>query len=185
MTESKLYELWDSCLRGDRVAQFALYNKFSPGMYALCLRYAKDQNEASEILQSGFIKVFTKGKTFSKKGSLEGWIRKIMVYAAIEHLRSRKASFNLYNGYENTLAVSSNSIYDYTDYKDLTKVIQGLPDGYRTVFNMYVIEGYSHKEIARMLNIQEGSSKYQVYKARAWLQSKLMLSNKKEGNYEQ
>lgn len=108
-----------------------------------------------------------------------------MVHAAIEHLRNRKASFNLYNDYEDTLAVSSNSIYDYTDYKDLTKVIQGLPDGYRTVFNMYVIEGYSHKEIASILNIQEGSSKSQLYKARAWLQSKLMLSSKKEGNYEQ
>lgn len=170
----KLDTLWSACLAGNRMAQFQLYQGLSGKMLAVCLRYVRQESEAEEILQAGFIKVFTKGQLFDNKGSLEGWIRKIMVNTAIEFLRnqSRQSFEPLDADYPMTDNRSGSD--ENLRYKDLLAMVTALPLGYRTVFNLYVIEGYSHKEIAAMLSISEGSSKSQLSRARQWLKEKLV-----------
>ncbi|GGE25353.1 RNA polymerase sigma factor [Sphingobacterium cellulitidis] len=143
-------------------------------MYALCIRYAKDQDDAADILQNGFIKVFKKCELFEGKGSLEGWIRKVMVNTAIESHRKNKVRFlstEELTGHEIEQAGSFS--LTHLDYKDLLVLIKKLPMGYRTVFNLYAIEGYNHKEIAEMLEISEGSSKSQLSRARSWLKERI------------
>ncbi|WP_404828254.1 RNA polymerase sigma factor [Sphingobacterium cellulitidis] len=143
-------------------------------MYALCIRYAKDQEDAADILQNGFIKVFKKCELFEGKGSLEGWIRKVMVNTAIESHRKNKVRFlstEELTGHEIEQAGSFS--LTHLDYKDLLALIKKLPMGYRTVFNLYAIEGYNHKEIAEMLEISEGSSKSQLSRARSWLKERI------------
>ncbi|TYR34432.1 RNA polymerase sigma factor [Sphingobacterium phlebotomi] len=174
MDNMNLDTLWNACLAGNRKAQFQLYQTLSGRMFGVCLRYAQHESEAEEILQAGFIKVFTKGQLFDNKGSLEGWIRKIMVNTAIElHRNKSRHSFeSLTDDYP---VVDSRSRSDENlRYKDLLTMVTELPLGYRTVFNLYVIEGYSHKEIAQMLSISEGNSKSQLSRARQWLKEKLM-----------
>lgn len=146
-------------------------------MFVVCLRYAQTTLEAEDILQNGFIKVFTKNHLYDGKGSLEGWVKRIMVNTAIESYRQSKNNFtdSIQEQHENT--VHSYFTSDNTSYKDLLKIIKELPLGYRTVFNLYAIEGYSHKEIAEMLNISEGNSKSQLSRARQVLQQKLIKEN--------
>ncbi len=166
--------IWKGCLLGDRKAQFQLYQAMSDKMLGVCMRYATQVSEAEEILQAGFIKVFTKCQLFENKGSLEGWIRRIMVNTAIEWYRGRNK-----NGFESLSA--SHPVYDNSTggedklhYKDLLSLIKELPIGYRTVFNLYAVEGYSHKEIAEMMEISEGNSKSQLSRARQWLKERLV-----------
>ncbi len=170
-----MIHIWEKCKSKDRQAQTELYQLFAPKMYAVCLRYARDQDEANDILQNGFIKVFTKCELFEGKGSLEGWIRKVMVNTAIENHRKNKIRFLSTeelnpNEFEKTDSFSLNHL----DYKDLLALIKKLPLGYRTVFNLYAIEGFNHKEIAEMLNISEGSSKSQLSRARTWLKERII-----------
>ncbi len=170
--------LWNACLTEDRKAQFKLYQLFSNKMFAVCLRYAADKDEAADILQTGFIKVFSKSQLFDNKGSLEGWIRRIMVNTAIEMHRRNKANFleslqEQHQDMHETHARTDDSIH----YKDLMQLVTRLPIGYKTVFNLYAIEGYSHKEIAAMLLISEGNSKSQLSRARQWLKDKLTHHN--------
>ena len=162
------------CLKGDARAQRALFEKFAPKMLGVCMRYAKNTEQAEDVLQDGFVKVFTKLSHYSGNGSLEGWIRRIIVNTALDEIR-RNVKFQ------------SNINVDDVDYKleldshiveglaaeDLMKVVNDLPDGYRIVFNMFAIEGYSHKEIAMQLNISENTSKSQYSRARAYLKNKL------------
>jgi RNA polymerase sigma factor (sigma-70 family) len=172
-------QLVKKCLEKDTLAQKQLFDTYSRKMMGVCLRYAKDVEEAQDVLQMGFIKVFDKLDTFSLEGSLEGWIRKIMVNTALDTIRRNKKFMNdvemdkvdyqLENYNEN--AVESLSA------QDLLKVIQEMPPGFRTVFNMYVIEGYSHKEIAEELNISISTSKSQFSRARAYLQ-KILIEEK-------
>jgi len=165
--------IWKKCLTGDRKAQYHLYHFFSKKMFIVCLRYAKDSVEAEDILQIGFIKVFTKSHLFSDNGSLEGWIRKIMVNTAIETQRRNKINFITSLHEDVTLEIVQNTHHDDLQYKDLLSLVQQLPIGYRTVFNLYAIEGYSHKEIEDMLQISEGNSKSQLSRARQWLKTRL------------
>ena len=146
-------------------------------MYVVCLRYAQTTLEAEDILQNGFIKVFTKHHLYDGKGSLEGWVKRIMVNTAIESYRQSKEKFtdSIEEHHENT--IHSHFSSDLTSYKDLLKLIKELPQGYRTVFNLFAIEGYSHKEIAEMLQISEGNSKSQLSRARQVLQQKLIKEN--------
>lgn len=146
-------------------------------MYVVCLRYAQTTLEAEDILQNGFIKVFTKHHLFDGKGSLEGWIKRIMVNTAIESYRQSKEKLtdSIEEHHENTMHSYFSS--DTTSYKDLLKLIKELPLGYKTVFNLYAIEGYSHKEIAELLGISEGNSKSQLSRARQALQQKLIKEN--------
>ncbi|RZF58406.1 RNA polymerase sigma factor [Sphingobacterium corticibacterium] len=174
MDNMNLDTLWNACLAGNRKAQFQLYQTLSGRMFSVCLRYAQHESEAEEILQAGFIKVFTKGQLFDNKGSLEGWIRKIMVNTAIELHRDRRRHFFEPLTHDYPMADSRAESDENLRYKDLLAIVTELPIGYRTVFNLYVVEGYSHKEIAQMLSISEGSSKSQLSRARQWLKEKLL-----------
>ena len=166
--------LLEGCRKGDRKAQENLYKTLASRMMGVCLRYAKDTFEAEDVLQMGFVKVFQKVSDFRGEGSFEGWIRRIMVNTAIESYRKNLRNLNIvdidevYDQPQNTFDMSG------LELKDLLKLVQQLPNGYRLVFNMYVIEGYSHKEIAKQLGITEGASKSQLSRARAILKEKII-----------
>ncbi|MEJ5055056.1 RNA polymerase sigma factor [Sphingobacterium sp. MYb382] len=179
MEKLNLDSIWTKCVAGDRKAQFQLYQQFSSQMFTVCLRYAQHHDEAEDILQMGFIKVFSKCTLFDNKGSLEGWIRRIMVNTAIEiHRRNKKNFFESLAERHEVIPANTNQQDGNLHYQDLMKLVHSLPLGYRTVFNMYAIEGYSHKEIAEMLSISEGNSKSQLSRARQWLKDKLVQLEK-------
>jgi len=158
------------CLEGNRRMQEELYRRFSPRMYAVCLRYAGNTEEAEDILQEGFVKVFKKLDSFRSEGSFEGWIRRIFVNTAIEHFRRKRYLMPVTEKEENTIEGKYLSILDDLAARDIMALVQELSPGYRTVFNMYVVEGYTHKEIADMLGISEGTSKSQLSRAKVILQ---------------
>lgn len=166
-------DLFEGCKRGERKYQEHLYKMLSSKMMGVCLRYAKDHYEAEDMLQIGFVKVFQKVNEFRGEGSFEGWIRRVMVNNAIELYRKNQRMLTL---------VDIDEVYDEPqvtfdmnglETQDLLKMIQQLAPGYRVVFNMYIIEGYSHKEIGEMLDISEGASKSQLSRARSILKEKL------------
>lgn len=163
--------LIEACKKGDRKAQRQVFDRLSRKMYAICLRYMGDKGTAEDVLQEGFITLFTKLDSFSGKGSFEGWARKIFVNTALMHLRKNDAL----SGSEDieqarSLSAPTTSAVENLGYKELLKLIAALPDSLRTVFNMYVIEGYSHKEIAEALGFEEVTSRSKLQRARARLQ---------------
>ncbi len=167
-------DLLEGCKAGDRKVQELLYKQTVAKMLAICMRYAKDRMEAEDTLQVGYVKVFKHVATYRGDGSFEGWIRRIMVNTAIESYRKNLRSLTVVpieDAYEQP---SIGFDFDRLGMQDLMKVIQKLADGYRIVFNMYVIEGYSHKEIASALEISEGASKSQLSKARAILKEEII-----------
>lgn len=166
--------LLEGCKRGERKAQESLYKTMASRMMAVCMRYAKDTYEAEDVLQMGFIKVFQKVSEFRGEGSFEGWIRRIMVNTAIESYRKNLRSLNVVDIDE--VYDQPQSTFDMSglELKDLLNQVQQLSNGYRMVFNMYVIEGYSHREIAEQLGITEGASKSQLSRARAILKDKII-----------
>lgn len=171
MTEN---ELIDACLRGDSKAQSRLYHTHARKMMGVCLRYAASRDEAQDILQEGFIKVFEKLGGFQKQGSFEGWIRRIMVNTALDHyrkLRQRASEADL-DAVEWSLDAGTDTAAA-VHAEELLKIIQNIPAGYRVVFNLYAIEGYSHKEIADQLGISENTSKTQFMRARSFLKNVL------------
>jgi RNA polymerase sigma factor (sigma-70 family) len=167
-------QLIKRCIDNDPVAQELLYRRYASKMFGVCLRYAPNKMEAEDILQEGFIKVFNNLKKFRGDGSFEGWIRRTMVNTAINHYRKNVRYFQ-------DIDIDSVDIHDTFDKDgisnlteaELLKLIQELPEGYRMVFNLYVIEGYSHKEIGEQLNIAENTSKSQLSRARGVLQAKV------------
>ncbi len=163
-------DLIKGCIEGNRRMQEELYGRFSPRMYAVCLRYAGNAEEAEDILQEGFIKVFKKLDSFRGEGSFEGWVRRIFVNTAIEHFRRKRYLQPVTDKEENTIEGNSLSALDGLAEKDILSLVQQLSPGYRTVFNMYVVEGYTHKEIGDMLGISEGTSKSQLSRAKVILQ---------------
>ena len=166
--------LVNNCIKGDPKAQRTLFERYAPKMLGVCLRYADSQEQAEDVLQDAFIKVFTKLDHYSGDGSLEGWIRRIMVNTSLDQIR-KNAKF------------MTNVSVDDVEYKldfdgqilsslmeqDLLQLINDMPVGYRTVFNMFAIEGYSHKEIAKELSITENTSKSQYSRAKAYLRTKV------------
>lgn len=158
------------CINGDRRTQEELYRRFSPKMYAVCLRYSGNTEEAEDILQEGFVKVFKKISSFRSEGSFEGWLRRIFVNTAIEHFRRKQYLQPVTEKEENTIEGKYLSVLDGLAEKDIMALIRQLSPGYRTVFNMYVVEGYTHKEIGDMLGISEGTSKSQLSRAKVILQ---------------
>jgi RNA polymerase sigma factor (sigma-70 family) len=164
-------EILNGCLKGKREFQKILYERYSGKMLYVCLRYTKNRDEAEDVLQEAFIKVFNNLNKFKAEGSLEGWVRRICVNCSLEFLRSKKRTV-FFDDIENSHQISedSNSIIGTINTKDLHNLIMKLPDGYRLVFNLFVIEGYSHKEISALLGISEGTSKSQLSKARVHLQ---------------
>jgi len=160
------------CIGGNRKAQEQLYRTFAPKMYAVCLRYAGNSDDAEDLMQDGFLKVYKYLPSYRAEGSFEGWIRKIIVFTCIEHLRRKPRPVN--EEVEN-VAVEDKELtgYDRIAMQDLMKIINQLSDGYRTIVNLYLIEGYGHKEIGKMLGISEGTSKSQLARAKNILQKKI------------
>lgn len=172
-------ELIERCLAKDPKAQEYLYKRYCRCMYGVCLRFARNTLEADDILQEGFIKVFTFLKDFRHQGSLEGWIRRTIVNTAINYYNSKHNEWSETNieKAESYQAVTED-ILSQISTNDLLKIIHELPEGYRLVFNLHVIEGYTHQEISEMLNISENTSKSQLSRARMALQQRLMQSKK-------
>lgn len=173
-------DLINGCIEGNRRMQEELYRRFSPRMYAVCLRYAGSTEEAEDILQEGFIKIFKKLDSFRNEGSFEGWIRRIFVNTAIEHFRRKRYLQPVTEKEENTLEGNYLSVLDNLAERDIMELVQQLSPGYRTVFNMYVVEGYTHKEIGDMLGISEGTSKSQLSRAKVILQDMVRKFVEKE-----
>ncbi len=176
MTENELLE---GCLKGKAKYQRELYYRFADSMMGVCMRYSKNQDDAQDILQDGFVTVFRKLDTYSAKGALGGWIRKIMVNTALMHFRKNK-KHNLYVELDDasiSLASDDDAISTISA-EELMYKIQQLPDGYRMVFNLYAIEGFNHQEIGELLNISAGTSKSQFSRARGFLK-KLIEEEKK------
>ncbi|TKC08555.1 RNA polymerase sigma factor [Pedobacter frigoris] len=174
LTQYRIDELLEGCKAGNRKMQEALYTQTSSKMFAVCMRYAKDRMEAEDVLQMGYIKVFQKVKEYRGDGSFEGWIRRIMVNTAIESYRKGLRSMNVVPVEDAYEQPATGFDFSRLGMQDLMKVIQKLADGYRLVFNMYIIEGYSHKEISETLGISEGASKSQLSRARAILREEIM-----------
>jgi len=166
-------QLVEGCLRNEPRCEEALYARFSGRMYAICLRYARHHLEAQDLLQDGFIKVFEKLSSFRLEGSLEGWVRRIMVHTAINQYR-KKAFQNERFGYEELPESPVAPLaLERLGREELLTLVEGLPDGYRLVFNLYAIEGYDHREIAELLGIGESTSRSQLAKARRMLQQRM------------
>ncbi len=159
------------CIQKNAIAQKHLYEKHARKMMGVCLRYCDSEEEAEDVLQNGFIAVFENIETFKGTGSLEGWIRKIIVNTALTNIRkNKKFKQNIALESVEFMMPSASQTTESFEAKDLLKTIQTLPPGFRTVFNLYAIEGYSHKEIADILNISEGTSKSQYSRAKTHLQ---------------
>jgi RNA polymerase sigma-70 factor (ECF subfamily) len=167
-------DLIKGCIAGERRMQEELYSRFAPKMYAVCLRYANNTNDAQDLLQEGFIKVYRNLHRFRAEGSFEGWIRRVFVNTSIEHFRKKSAQLSsVSEKEENTIEDLDVTALDSLAEKDIINIVQELSPGYRTVFNLYVVEGYSHKEIGEMLGISEGTSKSQLARAKSILQKKV------------
>ena len=166
-------ELIEGCRRGDRAIQKALYDRYKGKMMMVCLRYSKSTLEAEDILQEGFVKIFNGIKDFRQEAKLETWITRIMINTALNAQRKKLYLFPMVDVEDIDLPeneVSLGSLH----VKQLLELIQSLPQGCQMVFNLFAIEGYSHKEIAEMLGISEGTSKSQYSRAKNFLQTKLL-----------
>lgn len=174
MTEEQLVK---ECISGNAIAHKKFYDLFAKKMMGVCLRYSSNPDEAQDVLQDGFIKVFSKLPKFVNKGSLEGWVRRIMVNTALDQYRKNKK-------FQKDVEIDAVSfkleqrdfIIETINANDLLKIIQTIPKGYRVVFNLFAIEGYSHKEIAEQLGVTESTSKSQYSRAKKMLR-KLLVDN--------
>jgi RNA polymerase sigma-70 factor (ECF subfamily) len=166
-----------ACLHGDRLAQKQLFERFKGKMFALCLRYANSREDAEDVLQEGFVKVFRDLKQYSGVGNFEGWMRKVFVNTALQHLQKQK----------NSLITLELDGQDFPDEQEPTpaeelpaqqmiRILQKLPPGFRTIFNLHILEGYSHPEIAEILGISVGTSKSQLLRAKAHFKKLLETS---------
>jgi RNA polymerase sigma factor (sigma-70 family) len=172
---SEIKKIIKGCLNGDRRDQELLYRRHAAKLYAVCLQYSGNDEEARDILQEGFIKIFENLDRYKNEGSFEGWMRRITVNTALERFRSRH---NLYRVDDIDTIKEPDAEPDNQDYagleaNDLLEIIRELPTKYRMVFNLYAIEGYSHKEISKMVNISEGTSKSNLSRARVILQRRV------------
>jgi len=170
MTEEQLVT---GCIKAEPAAQKQLYDRFSRKMFGVCLRYAATREEAEDILQEGFVTVFEKISSYKSEGSLEGWVRRVVVNTALQHFRKQKIQWTDTENIPEPIAPEGISL----ETRELLLLIQELPTGFRTVFNLYAIEGYSHTEIGNLLGISENTSKSQYSRARAQLMTKLQRLN--------
>ena len=175
MTETDLIK---GCIKQNANCQRMLFEQFAGKMMSVCLRYANDNMEAEDIMQDGFIKVFQYLHQFKFEGSFEGWIRRIIVNTAIRHLEKKKLQFKEIDESGADAPKLDPYVYAHLGQDDLMKLINQLPEGYKIVFNLNVIEGYSHEEIAEMLHIQPGTSRSQLVKARKMLQHQILQLQK-------
>jgi RNA polymerase sigma factor (sigma-70 family) len=170
----ELHTLINGCLTRDRSCQKRIYDIYGPSMMTLCLRYSKNREEAEEILQDGFLQMYTCINQFKNLGTFEGWFRKIMINCALQRFRGRSNRYNMLAFSEDQLFISiENDYLDRLGEQELIRMIQALPPAYRMVFNLYVFEGLKHREIASLLNITEGTSKSNLSDARNILKKQL------------
>jgi len=163
-------------LEGNARSQKAFYQKFAPKMYGVALRFARDRDEANDILQEGFVKVFSYLKSYRGDGSLDGWVRRTIVNTAINYYK-KNAKHKYHSDLDTAMIYEKSSDASAIEQMSATELldhIKQLPDGYRTVFNLNVIDGYTHKEIGEMLDISENTSKSQLSRARAYLQKRIV-----------
>ncbi len=174
-------ELIERCIKGDRLAHQLLFESYAGKMMTVCKRYSNSKNEAEDLLQEGFIRVFKNLNQFQFKGSLEGWIRRIMVHSSIKYITKKvnRIEFSEQNELEDI--VVQENIFSSLSAEDLLKMIDSLPKGYKTIFNMYALEGFSHSEIAEELGIKTSTSRSQLVKARKYLIKRLNNIQKKVG----
>lgn len=170
-------KLIEKASQGDRRAQHQLFDLFAPKMLGVCRQYVKNNDLAQEVMLSGFLKMFNHLPDFKNEGSFEGWIRRIMVNESISQLRKdKKLNFVSESAIENTTEYSTYIETEF-DEAEIQKLIDSLPDGYKTIFVLYVVEGYKHSEISELLQITESTSKSQLFKARKMLQNKVNKQN--------
>jgi RNA polymerase sigma-70 factor (ECF subfamily) len=173
MNEVEITDVIKGCVSGKRKAQEQLFKFFSEEMFGVCLYYSKDYTEAEDTLHEGFIKVFLKIEQFQFKGSLAGWIRRIMVNTALEKYRKNVQMYAIGDDIEMENDIEPSNVLETLSAEELIKMIHDLTPKYRMVFNLYAVEGYSHKEISLMLGISEGTSKSNLARARNILQQKV------------
>ncbi|WP_028889759.1 RNA polymerase sigma factor [Tenacibaculum ovolyticum] len=175
---NKQKSLIKKAINNNREAQQQLFEQFSPKMLGVCRQYVKDLHHAEDLMLQGFLKVFTNLQKFKSEGSFEGWIRRIMVNTCLTYLNKKNPIRLTDEDYVfNDVATES---LENTSVEDIQTLIDKLPEGYKLVFNLYAIEGYKHSEISKKLNISEGTSKSQLFKARKWLQNSYVKMNKIE-----
>ncbi len=162
------------CTKGDKKAQRAVYDMLAPKMFSVCIRYAGQRDTAEDLLQDGFVTLFSKLDSYKGDGSFEGWARRIFINTALMFLR-KKDALKMSEDIDSAAGLKSEYATPMQDigYKELMRLIMTLPPGFRTVFNMYVLDGCSHKEIADALGISETTSRTQLSRARLWLQNKI------------
>lgn len=173
MRRDNLDEIIKDCLSGKRKAQEQLFNLFSDEMFGVCLYYSKDYTEAEDTLHEGFMKVFQKISQFQGKGSLAGWIKRIMINTALEKYRRQTQLYAIGDEIDAELDIEPERVTDNLAVQDLLNLVRELSPQYKMVFNLYAIDGYSHKEIGEMLGISEGTSKSNLARARYILQEKV------------
>ncbi len=172
MTEEVLIK---GCLKNEAVAQRELYNRYSSKMLAVCYRYAQNREDAEDMLQEGFVKVFLQIHTFENRGAFEGWIRRIVVHTCINILKKNKKFNESVDIIHATgVQIREESVPAIIQAKQIVECIRLLPIGYRTVLNLYAVEGYNHKEIAAMLDIEESTSRSQYTRAKSMLETILV-----------
>ena len=168
-------QLIEGCINGDRKAQKALYDKYSSRMMAVCLRYVKDIEDARDLLQEGFIRLYTNISHYVGEGSFDGWVRKIFVNCALERFRRQDVLKNSGDLQDADFAeIPDETMMAQISADEIMTCVQSLPDGFRTVFNLFAIEGYSHKEVGQMLHITESTSRSQYMRARKMLQKMIL-----------
>ncbi len=174
VNEDKAVLLIDKCIDGDRAAQRKMYELLAPRYFPVCIRYVGDRAVAEDILQEGFVALFTKLGSYSGTGSFDGWARRIFINASLMYLRKNDAlkmsdDISLARG----LKADEETAIEKLSYKEIMAAVTEMPSGFRTVFNLYVMEGFSHKEIAQMLGITESTSRTQLSRGRIWLQGRI------------
>lgn len=173
-------EIIEGCLKGERKAQQHLYETYSRKFFAICLRYIKDRDLAEDVMIESFMKIFEKLNQFESKGSFEGWMKRIIVTQALLTLRNNK-NLNMEVNMENVSDLSNHQYeLNHLEADELMDLVEDLPTGYRTVFNLYAIEGYSHAEIGDLLGITESTSKSQLNRGRNLLKQKIASQQLKE-----
>ncbi|MDE3234711.1 MAG: RNA polymerase sigma factor [Bacteroidota bacterium] len=175
MTESDIIK---GCIKQQQHCQRMLFEQYAGKFMSVCLRYAQDAMEAEDMLQDAFVRIFNNIHQFKFEGSFEGWMRRVVVNVALKHLQKKKLKFNEIKESHSDAVSLQPYAYNHLGEEDLMKLINQLPDGYKIVFNLNVIEGYSHEEIAQMLNIQASTSRSQLVKARKMLQQQILQLQK-------
>jgi len=167
-------KLIEGCIKGKQKARRELFRRYRSILLGVCLRYSRDKSEAEDILLEGFMQIYSKIGSFNGTGSFEGWMKKVMVHTAIDYFRkNRKENFHENIDDYSEIISDDKDILNHLGAKEILNLIQSMPQGYRIAFNLFAIEGYSHKEIAEKLQFTESTSKSQVRKARFWLMKKI------------